>query len=276
MSGGLRAELLKLWRRPAVWVLGLLWVAMAVVFGYVIPYVLLAADAGQGGQLAVGTVTDLLPRRMVENALPGFPLFGGAITLILGGLAAGSEYTWGTLTTMLTQGPRRLTVLTAKLLALGVLSLALTLAAFLAGVVSSSVIALLEGESLGWPSGGRLTLGVGVGTLILALFAVLGALLAIVLRGPAVAIGVGLVYLLAVEPTLAGLASQSSVVDDIQRLLPGSNAGSLAAAFVTEESQSTPGIVEVAGPTEAALMVAGYAVACVALAALLTQRRDVT
>ena len=44
--------------------------------------------------------------------MAGFPFFGGVLALMLGVLTLGSEYGWGTLRTLFTQGPGRLRVFT--------------------------------------------------------------------------------------------------------------------------------------------------------------------
>jgi hypothetical protein len=51
---------------------------------------------GDPGQI----LADVLPGRLVPNTLGGFPMFAGAIALIVGALVAGSEYGWGTLKTI--------------------------------------------------------------------------------------------------------------------------------------------------------------------------------
>src|SRR6266511_6053456 len=127
MNGSYRAELLKLLRWPAMWILAALLLVLSQVFGYLIPYVGYRSGGGSGfaaGQTPAQLLADLLPGRLVPNTLGGFPMFAGAIALIIGGLAAGGEYGWGTLKTILVQRPRRLTVLAGKLLAVQTVILA--------------------------------------------------------------------------------------------------------------------------------------------------------
>ena len=59
------------------------------------------------------------PQALAGNLSTGFPFFGGVFALMLGVFALGSEYGWGTLKTLFTQGPSRLRVFAAKLAALG-------------------------------------------------------------------------------------------------------------------------------------------------------------
>ena len=95
-----------------------LWPSVQLVFSLLIPYAQLRRGASYEGSPPEVLLEGTLPERLVQNALSGLPLFGGALVLTLGALVAGGEYGWGTLKTLLVQGPRRLTVLTGQLLAL--------------------------------------------------------------------------------------------------------------------------------------------------------------
>src|SRR5262249_8249311 len=107
------AELLVLRKRAATWILLGIWTALGVFFAYVIPY---APDPGD----SPAQLRDFLPQSLTGTLLEGFPFFGGVFALMLGVFALGSEYSWGTLTTLLTQRSGRTRVLASKLLALGV------------------------------------------------------------------------------------------------------------------------------------------------------------
>src|SRR5919197_4604731 len=97
MGASYRAEVLKLVKRPAMWILTGVFLVLTQVFGYVFPYV--ACRGGGGGGFADGEtkaqlLADVLPARLVPNTLRGLPMFAGALALIIGGLVAGSEYGW--------------------------------------------------------------------------------------------------------------------------------------------------------------------------------------
>src|SRR5262245_27573534 len=113
------AELLLMRKRPSTWILLGIWAALALTFAYVVPYIQYTNDSGRT------SLADLLPESLVGTLLAGFPFFGGVLALMLGVLTAGSEYGWGTLKTLFTQGPGRLHVFGAKLIAV-----AATLAVF--------------------------------------------------------------------------------------------------------------------------------------------------
>jgi hypothetical protein len=102
MRASLAVELDKLRRRRAVWVLAGAWLAMDAFSGYALPYLLLRTSSGGPVDFSV-PLTDLLPSALIENTIQGFPLFGLALAIVLGGLAVGNEYGWGTWTTVLVQ-----------------------------------------------------------------------------------------------------------------------------------------------------------------------------
>jgi len=275
MWGSVRAELAKLGRRPAVWLLLGVAVSLGLTFTYLVPYAGAAGSAGTAGGMpnAERGLAAVLPDRLVGNAVGGLPVFLGAIALILGVLAVGGEYGWGTWKTVLTQGPSRLTVYAAKLVALAVATLAGVLVMFAAGAVASGAIAAAEGEPARWPGPLDLAVGVGAGWLMAAMWAVLGALLAIALRGVALPIGLGLVWLLAVQNLLAGIAAPLlDWVARAQEFLPGPNAGSLAAALGAAD---TPGVDALVGGGRAALAVAAYLIGFGLLGGAVLRRRDV-
>ena len=96
-------------------------VTLSQVFGFVIPYLSFrngvhgpTTDGESGAQLLAGT----LPAQVITNTTAAFPVFAGALALVLGALVAGDEFTGGTVKTLLTQGPRRASVFGGQLLSL--------------------------------------------------------------------------------------------------------------------------------------------------------------
>jgi hypothetical protein len=272
MRDDIRAEARKLLRRPAIAALLAIGVGLSLTFTYLIPYAGYAG--GTGGPRAARGLDALLPDRLVGNSIGGLPVFLGALMLILGVLAAGSEYAWGTWKTVLTQHPSRPRVYAAKLVTACLAALAGVLAVFAAGAVASTVIALTEDRALDWPSAGDLLAGVGAGWLIAAMWTALGALLGIALRGVALPVGLGLVWLLAVQNLLALIAAP--LLDWVARLqqgLPGPNAGSLVAALGA--ATDTPGVAATVGGGQAAVVIAGYLLVFATLGGVLLHRRDI-
>ncbi|MBF9130392.1 ABC transporter permease subunit [Plantactinospora sp. S1510] len=285
-SGGLpdvlAAELYKLVRRPANWLLLAVALVLSLTFTYLVPYAGYAEGSGTaGGGPGSGQpgadgagLAALLPAELVGNSIGGLPIFLGALMLILGVLTVGGEYGWGTWKTLFTQGPSRLVGYVGKLVALSVATLVAALAVFAAGAAASAVVAGVEGQPVQWPPLAELTVGVGAGWLIATMWACFGAMLAVLLRGVALPVGLGLVWLLAVQNLLASLAAPLlDWVAELQKGLPGPNAGSLVAALGA--GADTPGVEQVVGGGQAALTVAGYLVGFVLLAGAVLRRRDI-
>lgn len=168
MGAGFRAEFLKLRNRPAVWVLGLIWIGFTVVLGYALVYVFLvnAPPAPvpedvpreerqqieeQDRRFQEQQIEGLLPSNFVSGTVPGFANLGAAIALLLGSLIAGGEYGWGTLKTILTQRPGRSQVFAGKLLALWVVLAVFAALIFAVSAAASYAISGLEGSAPGWP-----------------------------------------------------------------------------------------------------------------------------
>nr|MBA2277170.1 ABC transporter permease [Chloroflexia bacterium] len=153
MWGSVSAELLLLRKRVGVWVLLGIWVLLALIFGYVFPYITyVSGGTFAGPDDGQSQLVDMLPATVIDNVIVGFPFFGGALVLMLGVLAVGSEYGWGTLKTILTQRPGRGRVFAAKLLALGLVLVPFVVFAFATAAVSSALIAWREGAAMDWPS----------------------------------------------------------------------------------------------------------------------------
>jgi hypothetical protein len=180
---------------------------------------------------------------------------------------------------ILTQGPRRVSVVAGKVLALVLLMLVIVLITFGVDAIASVVIASATEAPIAWPSAGQLAKGVAAGWLIVTMWCLGGGLLGIGLRGTALGAGLGLVWALAVENLLRVFGTLVGAIDSVQKFLPGTNAGALAAALgAVPQNQpgGTPGVTAAVGGTQAAIVVASYLLAFVVAAAVLVQRRDVT
>jgi hypothetical protein len=87
MIRSVAAELLVTRKRASTWILMGTWVLLGILFAYLSPY-LDYSGASQGRPTT--PLTLLLPERLADNLLGGFPFFGGVIALMLGVLAVGS------------------------------------------------------------------------------------------------------------------------------------------------------------------------------------------
>jgi ABC-type transport system involved in multi-copper enzyme maturation permease subunit len=277
MIGSVTAELLVLRKRASTWILLGSWAALALFFAYLLPYV---TYLGDGGGPIQADLADLLPARFGSSVLGGFPFFGGVFALMLGALAIGSEYGWGTLRTLFTQRPGRLTVFAAKLIAVAAALVPFVLVVFLLGAVASYAIAESEGATASWPSAWLLVRSAAAGWLIMAAWAALGIGLAVVSRGTALAIGIGILYALVIEGLLSAFADQVSLLAPFVEFFLRANAYSLAAALgVGAEDMATNGPGSYGGPfvdgVQALVVLGAYASAFILLSAFLLRRRDV-
>jgi hypothetical protein len=275
-----RAEALRLRRWPALWVTLGIYLMLNGTFGYLFPYLSyrnggggFGSDSGSAEEQLAQVMPDAVPATLVQ----GMPFFGGALVLTLGGLAAGSGYGWGTWKTAFTQGPGRLASIGGALAVLAGAVVALVLASLALDMGTAWAIAAVEGRSASWPGTGDLAVAVGGGVLVLLTWMVAGFAVGTVARGPALAVGLGLVWVLVVETLLRGVAELLDWLRPIVDALPGSVVGSVAGAVgATPVSEGgTPGVLtSLSGPVAvgaAAAYVAGFA----ALTAVLVRRRDV-
>jgi ABC-type transport system involved in multi-copper enzyme maturation permease subunit len=277
MIGSIAAELMVMRKRTATWVLLGLWAALAAFFAYVLPY---ADYRGQRGPERAQSLVRLLPHQFVGNVLDGFPFFGGVLVLILGVLTLGSDYGWGTFKTLFTQRPGRLQVFAAKLVALGIALTGFALASFATSALGSAVVAQREHAAMDWPSLWLIAKGLGAAWIIMAVWAALGVLLAVLSRGTALAIGIGILYGLVIEGLISALLD---TFDSLHPLIEGllrANGYSLVAtlgASTADASSNGPGSFSgpYVGGAQSLLMLGIYLTAFIAIAATFIRRRDV-
>jgi ABC-type transport system involved in multi-copper enzyme maturation permease subunit len=217
---------------------------------------------------------------LVGAVMGGFPFFGGVLALMLGVLTFGSEYGWGTLRTLFTQRPGRLQVFGAKLLALAATLAVFVLVVYALGAFSSSVIAVREGADTAVPSTWLLVRGLAAGWLILAVWAAFGVLLAVVARGTALAVGIGILYALVIEGLLSALASQVGALDNLVEFFVRANGYSLVVGLgVSSDEVGDNGPGSFSGPFvdsgQALLVLAAYLAAFLLVSGVLLRRRDV-
>ncbi|WP_216215220.1 ABC transporter permease subunit [Amycolatopsis aidingensis] len=274
MRAELRAELSKQARRPACWLLLAVTVLLSLTFGYLIPYAGYTGTAS-GAPAADRGLAAMLPAEFVGTAVAGLPVFAGALALIFGVLVAGSEYNWETWKTVFAQQPSRPRVYAVKVATVAAGSLLAVLALLGATATASAVIASLENQPMNWPSLAGILLGAGGGWLAATMWGSLGMLLAVALRAVALPIGLGLVWLLAVQNLLSSIAAPLlDWIADVQRVLPGPNVGALVAGLGAPAG--TPGVEAIVGAGQAAAVVAGYLLVCCAAGGWLLARRDIT
>jgi ABC-2 type transport system permease protein len=274
VTGSVRAELLVLRKRASTWILLGIWTTLALVFAYVVPY------AQYLNRPSPDRLADVLPESLVGTLMGGFPFFGGVLALMLGVLTFGSEYGWGTLKTLFTQRPGRLHVFGAKLLALAVTLAGFVLVVFALGALAGYAIAVREDADVSWPSLWLLLRGLAAGWLILAVWAAFGVLLAVLFRGTALAVGVGILYALVIEGLLSALATEVSLLDPLVELFVRASGYSLVVGLgASAEDAGDRGPGSFSGPfvggEQALLVLVSYLAVFVLVAGWRLRSRDV-
>ncbi|MFG3617551.1 ABC transporter permease [Nocardia sp. NPDC047654] len=269
--------MLRLRKWPAFWILLGTWLLLNLTFAYLFNY--LAYNSGESSRMSNGLPREALLRQMLPTAVPevftqGMAMFGGALMLILGALAVGSGYGWGTWKTVFTQGPSRVQAVAAVVVSLAGVVVALVCTAFVIDLSVAALIAAFQSQSLALPGLGRSMLGILTGVVILGMWTLAGVLIGAVARGPALAVGLGLVWVLVVENLLRGVAAIFAPIEVITDHLPGTAAGSLAGAMRTVDGPATPGVSQVLSRTESVVVLVVYVVLFAACTIWLMRKRD--
>lgn len=268
MIATIKAEWRKNRFRPAFLVGSGLMAAITVLFYSIDWYQ--ATHPGSSEQ-AVSILT-LYPSNFVSNGLSaGFPI-GAAIAVVLGALLAGSEYSWGSLKTVLTQRAGRLTTWTARVVVFLAWMAILTLVTFAVGALYSVLIATVENHAIVWPPTSDIVKALGTIWLILAAFGSIGLALGVLIRQSAAALGIGLVYLLSVEIIAVRFIDglNSGAYRWIGDLFVGQNASALTQNFAGR-AVSSPISAE-----QAVLVLLAYVFGLFVVAGGLQRVRDVT
>jgi len=247
------------------------------VFGYVLFYLLVTQlpEAELQGLDPSAVLGSLRPSELPVQVLGMVSGLGGAIGLILGGLAVGSEYGWRTTKTMVTQGPRRLHLMLGRMLAVLMVCLVLALLAFAGGAAGAALVSLLEPGDATLPEAADLLSAFGVAALTISVWCAIGSCLATLFRSTAWAIGLGLLYSLAIEAIIGILPLAGDIGDIVNRALIGNNVAALVAAAAPQSVATFggPAIDIDAGQAVAVLLT--YLVAAIAIATAVFVRRDI-
>jgi ABC-2 type transport system permease protein len=275
-----RAELLRLRKWPAVWVTLGAWLTLAAMFGYLFNYLAYATGSqnfATDGQSVDSLLAQVLPGNVPAVLVQGTPMFGGALMMVLGALVAGSGYGWGTWKTVFLQGPSRTSAVLGSMTAVAVFVLGLVVATAVMGFGIALGIAALEDAVVAWPTVSDVASGMGYAYLILLMWALVGFGLGTLARGPALSVGLGLVWALVLENLLRGVGTLLSPVEAFTHLTPGTAAGSLVGAFVglPPGGQTDPGVLDVLSRVQSLTILAAYVVLVPVATLLLVRRRDV-
>jgi ABC-type transport system involved in multi-copper enzyme maturation permease subunit len=276
LKRAISAELLVIRKRASTAILLGLWTILAIVFGYVVPYLTYRNSSGPRRE----PLDDLLPQHLGSHLASSFPFYGGAFALMLGVLAVGGDFGWGTLKTLFTQRPGRLQIFASKMIALVIALIPFVLSVLVVGAVSGIVIGQIEGAALGWPSASMLIEAVAAAWFLLCVWAAFGAMLAVVSRGTSLAIGVGILYARALEGLLTALANQVNLLEPLVKFFLRANGYSLVRALgATLQGSANDGPGAFSGPfvsgLQALVVLMVYLGGFVLISAVLIRRRDV-
>lgn len=274
-----RADLLRVRKWPAAWVTVATWLILTALFGYVFNYV--SYRSGSSNFASEGTTTDqllasVLPAHVPEVIIGGTPMFGGALMMVFGAIVAGSGYGWGSWKTVFTQGPSRTAVTLGSMLSVTAVVVATVIGTVALAFAISSGIALVEGQDVVLPTTSALLEGMGTGFLVLEMWTLLGFLLGTLARGPALAVGLGLVWSLVVENLLRGVGALLDWVEAFTLVLPGTAAGSLVGSITgVGGPNAAPGVLDTLTGTQAVVSLVAYVVLLPVVTLALVSRRDV-
>jgi ABC-type transport system involved in multi-copper enzyme maturation permease subunit len=282
MLGSFSAELLKLRKRWAIRILAIIFVLIVILLTYLLTYVIYKnppprfAESLPKGTTPASLIRALYPPQFHRMALANANGLGSSIAIILGVLVMGSEYGWGTLKTIFTQRPRRLTVFVAKFLAVVVVSLLFALLVMAAAAISSTVLALLDGQSLHWPDPLTIVEATGALWLILVVWTGFGVMLSVVFQQSTLAIGIGMVYGFVVEGLIFGIFGSNPTLKDIEKAFPGANATALTDAFGQAVRGRFGGASQAAlvDPAQAVIVLMAFIFAFLVISSVLVTRRD--
>ena len=262
MTRSFLSEWIKL-RRPGM-ILG----GAGTIVGFAILTVVLSlttasatpTDQGPGGESV--TLAQLATADGLASILASAATFIGVVALSVFAMSIAGEYSQGTLRNLLVRQPRRVRLLAGKLVALASFTTIAVAVAGVAAVATALIVAPTQDISTSaWlTSAGWTALAGGLGNLLLATlgWGLVGALLALVLRTPAAAVGVGLAW------ALPGELLVTAAWADGARWLPGQLLDALAQGGTAAVTYGWAG-----------LLLALYAVVAMVAGTTLFARRDV-
>ena len=240
------------------------------------------APGRAGGEARValaGARTALYPASVIKKSVANVSSLIGIFAVIVGVLAQGSEYSWGTVKTAWVQLPGRIPIVVGQLASLALFSLIMAFGLIAVDSLASYLIGSLDSQSSNWPPALDFLKGIGADWLILYLLAVLGFGLATLFKQSALAIGLGLAYVLVIENLVFSLlANLGDPWDQIQQWFPISNAAYLQDSFGKVNSAITVSIKSgaPATATHAVIVLGLWVIGIVVVSASLVRVRDVT
>ncbi len=217
-------------------------------------------------------VEDYTFPQVLTNGFDVISFIGPILIIILAAAAAGSDYSWGTVRTIVGSGVSRSKALLAQFLTMAAAATAVTLTGLLSTIVASLIIGALEGQGLqtGWITGaalGDLGLMIVRSSFVMIFFGALGFVTAHVTRSVAagIATGIGLMVLGPISLAIVGTLGEFG--ERIDQFLVTAN---------TEVLHGNVAGAGAPGPWQAAATLGFYIATGFLLSLVLFQRRDIS
>ena len=283
----IRAEWLKLSRRPLSWILLILFLVLLVA------QILTQFALTLGMPVRSGIVSaqfeewrrGVLFPGIFATALSHVNGLGGIFAVIFAAGAIGSEYSWGTLRTQLARDPARDRYLLAKLTTIMLMLATATLLATLLAVLLSAVLSPILGSAISITPGDLMNLIVATlrALYVLLPYVLLTAYATLLTRSVLGGVAIGLSYII-VETgfgALALLRVLGGVWALVYNLTIGQNINTLTLmnrhAFGLRPETTAPlDLSQLPSPLQATIVVAVYSAFFLAFALILFRRRDIT
>ena len=283
----IRAEWLKLSRRPLSWILLILFLVLLVA------QILTQFALTLGMPVRCGIVSaqfeewrrGVLFPGIFATALSHVNGLGGIFAVIFAAGAIGSEYSWGTLRTQLARDPARDRYLLAKLTTIMLMLATATLLATLLAALLSAVLSPILGSAISITPGDLMNLIVATlrALYVLLPYVLLTAYATLLTRSVLGGVAIGLSYII-VETgfgALALLRVLGGVWALVYNLTIGQNINTLTLmnrhAFGLRPETTAPlDLSQLPSPLQATIVVAVYSVLFLAFALILFRRRDIT
>lgn len=279
MARLLRSELFRLSRRLMPRVLILIQ-AGTVALLYMVLWTAVRAATEQD---APGQIEDLRQNLRI-GAVRDFGLgivlqVGTILAVILSASMFGTEYSWGTIRTLLPRARGRASFMAAKFISLGLFVVLIVLLGFVVAFVASALVTSAEGLQGGlgeqfWP---HTFAAIGRVMYVMLPYVAIAAATTVWTRSTAAGIGVGLAMLI-VEGTLSSVISAAGgPFALLPKVLPAGNVQAvLRANIVDPETSLSDTTRDLLSPWAAAGVLAAYTIGSTALAFWRFQTRDIT
>ena len=285
----LRAELLIMSKRPAVWALVLIAPAEMLLNSYLTAYVLYATpNTGSTSVSASSVLSTMMPGQYLPAALNGAfgldnDVYGAVVFMLLGALIGGSDWGQSTIKTALLQGPTRLRTYAGQALAVAIAVAASVALTFALAAAASAAVALHQAGSPDpagsqFPAFGHLAAALAAALIMCLAYAAVGLTLGIWLRSATAGIAAVLLWAVVIQPSIERFAPLlHGAVLRLYEIIPDAATNTvinLAGNPNFALYGSTYSDAQIA-PALAFLTFGLYAAAFLTIPALITRRRDI-